>query len=102
MRIKWPWLFKTILKKYAAITIFPFIFTKEEVTDKVMLHEKVHLMQQIRFAIVFFYIAYIAQYIFYRIKYRDHNNVAVLYINQTTPSDQKGRLLCWSGNRLRI
>lgn len=73
MIIKCDWLFIYILKGYAGITLWPFIFVKSTTTTKIIEHEKVHYQQQKKLLVVFFYIAYISQYLFYLVKYRNHD-----------------------------
>jgi hypothetical protein len=56
------------------ITIFPFIFIKhpglkEDATF--INHEKIHIRQQAELLIVFFYLAYIAEYLYLLIKYKN-------------------------------
>jgi len=70
--IKWDFLFNVFLKKYAAITLWPFIFIKSDCPPHILIHEKVHIKQQLAFWILGFYFIYILQYIFFYIKYRNH------------------------------
>lgn len=55
-------------KGYAAITIYPFIFTRR-IDPKIINHEKIHLKQQIELLIVFFYLLYFLEYIYLMFKY---------------------------------
>jgi len=68
-------LFKTILKGYAGITIYPFIFLKYNENEdsnyaiKVN-HERIHLKQQLETLIVIFYLIYIINYLFNLLIYK--------------------------------
>lgn len=48
------------------MAIFPFIFVKKnfEKDDILINHEKIHLKQQIELLIIFFYLAYLIEWIF--------------------------------------
>ena len=52
-------------KGYKAITIWPFIFVREECSfDEVDLnHEKIHGKQQLELLIIFFYLIYLVEWI---------------------------------------
>ena len=53
----------------SAITLFPFIILngKHLKDDKILInHEKIHIRQQIELIIIFFYIQYVSEYLFYR------------------------------------
>lgn len=69
--------FRFFHKKYAAMTIWPFIFVKEEVYkfDKVMInHEKIHLLQQIELLIFPFFIWYLIEFLIKLIRHRSWDN----------------------------
>ena len=69
--IAWPWLFEKILKGYAGITLFPFIFVKnKDTSESLITHEKIHIKQQLIYLVIFFYIRYLLEYCIFRIKYR--------------------------------
>ena len=51
-------------KGYKAITIWPFIFTKEDLNNVDLNHEKIHGRQQLELLIIPFYIIYLIEYIF--------------------------------------
>ena len=60
--------------KINGITLYPFIFIKkpEDKKNRVLIyHEKIHLKQQLELLIVFFYIAYVAEYYYHLIKLKD-------------------------------
>lgn len=60
----------------AGMAIFPFILLKEESykMDKELInHEKIHLRQQLELLIFPFYMFYLFNYLFNRIKYENHN-----------------------------
>ena len=66
--------FRFFHKKYAAMTIWPFIFVKEKVykLDKFMInHEKIHLLQQIELGILPFFLWYLTEFIINLIRYRN-------------------------------
>ena len=50
-------------KGFTAITIFPFIFTKD-LGEETVSHEKIHLRQQIELLIIPFYIWYLIEALF--------------------------------------
>ncbi len=61
--------------KINGITLYPFIFIKnpEDKTNKVLInHEKIHIKQQLELLIIFFYIAYVAEYYYHLLKVKDH------------------------------
>jgi len=66
------WLFKYILKGYAGITLFPFIFVKSGVSKTLIKHEQVHIKQQKKYFIIGFYIRYMFEYIANLVKYKNH------------------------------
>jgi len=53
-----------------AITIFPFIFIKDEGHDVVINHESIHFKQQRELLVIFFYLLYVYDWIVGLIKYR--------------------------------
>ncbi|WP_419870221.1 hypothetical protein [Chryseobacterium sp. CT-SW4] len=61
--------------KINGITLFPFIFLRnsEDRKNKVLInHEKIHLRQQLELLVVFFYIAYLAEYYYWLFRLKDH------------------------------
>lgn len=58
---------------YFAITIFPFIFHKGELTDSDLRHERTHLWQQMALLVVPFYLLYFIFWIVNLIRYRDQH-----------------------------
>lgn len=50
-------------KGYKAVTIWPFIFCRGELTDIDVNHEKIHGRQQLELLIILFYIIYGIEYI---------------------------------------
>ena len=52
-------------KRFVGITIFPFILFKDRqyATDVKINHEQIHIQQQLELLVVFFYIAYILNFI---------------------------------------
>jgi hypothetical protein len=64
-------------KKYAGITIFPFIFFKHKkyLEDKVLVnHEKIHIWQQLELLVIPFYLLYVFFYLYNFLKYRNHDD----------------------------
>jgi len=60
--------------KIRGITLYPFIFIKntEDKENKVLInHEKIHLRQQLELLIIFFYIAYVAEYYYHFFTLKD-------------------------------
>ncbi len=58
-----------------AITLWPFILlqNKELAEDKTLLiHEQIHLKQQLEMLIIGFYLLYLIEYLMYRIKGNNH------------------------------
>jgi hypothetical protein len=65
--------FRFFHKKYAAMTIWPFIFVKKEIykLDKLMInHERIHLSQQLELLIIPFFIWYIFEFLIKLIRYK--------------------------------
>lgn len=61
-------------KKFSAFTVFPFIFirNKEDRNNKELInHEKIHLEQQKELLFIFFFIAYLAAYLYLLIKIKN-------------------------------
>ena len=56
-----------------AITLFPFIFIKDEGDPVVLNHESIHIKQQAELLVIFFYLLYVFDWIAGLIKYRDLN-----------------------------
>ena len=67
-----PWFTKlmSVFIDVCAITLFPFIISKEEMDDKTLNHEKIHIAQQAELLVIFFYLLYvfyfIENYLFYK------------------------------------
>lgn len=73
--IQFPLLFKFIIgEQFRAVAMYPFIIVKdkEEFTPVLLQHERIHLRQQLELFLVFFYIIYTAEYLWYRVQYRNH------------------------------
>lgn len=59
----------------SGMTIFPIIFlrSKELKNDvRIMNHERIHIRQQVEMLVIPFYIIYLIEYIFGRLKYKSH------------------------------
>jgi len=54
-----------------AITLWPFIIAREEMSEDVLNHESIHIAQQKELLVVFFYLLYGWDYLKGIIKYRD-------------------------------
>ncbi|MDO4763505.1 MAG: hypothetical protein Q4A00_03895 [Flavobacteriaceae bacterium] len=62
--------------KILGIAIFPFILLskKELKNNKILLnHEKIHFRQQLELGIIFFYLWYAIEFLFYFIKYKNRH-----------------------------
>lgn len=60
--------------KINGITLYPFIFIKkpEDKRNRVLInHEKIHLRQQLEMLIIFFYVAYLAEYYYHLFKLKN-------------------------------
>lgn len=49
---------------YKAVTIWPFIFTRSELSNVDLNHEKIHGRQQLELLVILFYIIYGIEYLF--------------------------------------
>jgi hypothetical protein len=59
----------------SGMTLFPFILIHKKslpLNEQLLNHERIHLQQQIELLILPFYIWYLAEYICYRLKGKDH------------------------------
>tara|TARA_B100000214_G_scaffold354443_1_gene311346 strand:+ start:1503 stop:1844 length:342 start_codon:yes stop_codon:yes gene_type:complete len=54
-----------------AITLWPFIISREEMSEDVLNHETIHIAQQKELFVLFFYILYSWDYLIGLIKYKD-------------------------------
>ena len=64
------------LLPYAALALYPFILLrdKEQQHNKVLVHhERIHHRQQLEMLILPFYLAYVLNYFFNLLKYRQHD-----------------------------
>lgn len=55
----------------AAITLYPFIIARKEMSEDVLRHESIHIAQQKELLVVFFYLLYGLDYLRGLIKFRD-------------------------------
>jgi hypothetical protein len=55
----------------AAITLFPFIISRDEMSDDVLQHETIHILQQKELFVVFFYMLYVWDYLKGMVKYKN-------------------------------
>lgn len=67
-----PSLFKYLIKQNAiAIALWPFIIVKHPVLKydaRIINHERIHLRQQLEMAVIFFYLWYVLEFLYYFIK----------------------------------
>ena len=68
MVIEWKWLFENVMKGWAGITIWPFIFVKDKSNERLLRHEKCHIRQQTKGLVIGFYIKYLYEYFLGRIR----------------------------------
>ena len=67
-----PWFTKlmSVFIDVYAITLFPFIISKEEMDETTLNHEKIHIEQQKELLVIFFYLLYafyfVENYLFYK------------------------------------
>ena len=61
----------SIVVDITAITLYPFIISHDEMSDDVLRHETIHILQQKELFVVFFYILYVWDWLVGLIKYRD-------------------------------
>ena len=54
-----------------AITLWPFIISREEMSEDVLNHESIHIAQQKELLVLFFYLLYGWDYLVGLIKYKD-------------------------------
>jgi len=54
-----------------AITLWPFIISREEMSEDVLTHETIHIAQQKELLVLFFYLLYGWDYLIGLVKYRD-------------------------------
>ncbi len=54
-----------------AITIFPFIISKEQMSETVLNHETIHIHQQKELLVIGFYLLYLFYYLVGYVKYKD-------------------------------
>lgn len=64
-----------VLRSTSAIALWPFILIRPNVerTPELIHHERIHLQQQLELLLIFFYLFYLVEYIFYRSKGFSHN-----------------------------
>jgi hypothetical protein len=97
--VKSDLLFKTVLKGYSGITIFPFIFVNDKSDKTLIAHEKVHYWQQLAWLIIPFFIWYLIQYLFYLIKFR---NADLAYLSISFERDAYVATEGYSGYNQRV
>ena len=68
----------SVFIKIYAITLWPFIFFKDEGNEIVLNHERIHIAQQRELLVVFFYLLYVSFWLFNLMKYKD---IGLAYYN---------------------
>lgn len=68
-----PWFTKlvSVVIDVYAITLFPFIISKEPMGPETLNHETIHIKQQAELFVIFFYLLYVAYYFIGLVKYKD-------------------------------
>jgi hypothetical protein len=61
----------SVVVDITAITLYPFIISREEMSEDVLCHESIHIAQQKELLVLFFYILYGWDYLKGIIKFRD-------------------------------
>jgi hypothetical protein len=57
----------------SGLAFFPFVFTKYKKPNQVFInHEKIHLRQQLELGLLFFYLWYLVEYLFYFVEHKNH------------------------------
>ncbi|MCO5248056.1 MAG: hypothetical protein M9887_03790 [Chitinophagales bacterium] len=82
--ILFPWIIKKLVKSWtASITIFPFIFIRNEqlrANTILINHEKIHIRQQIEMLILLFYLWYVIEFlmkwIIYKSSFTAYQNIS--------------------------
>ena len=64
--------FLSIFINVYAITLFPFVISREELDDETKNHEKIHFRQQLELLVIPFYFLYALFFICGWLKYRDN------------------------------
>ena len=68
-----PWFTKlmSVVIDVYAITLFPFIISKEEMDPETLNHETIHIHQQMELLVIGFYLLYVYYYLVGLAKYKD-------------------------------
>ena len=69
----------SIFINISAITLFPFIISRDEMSDVTIRHEKIHIEQQRELLVIFFYILYVWYWLAGKVK-RMNNDEAYMNI----------------------
>ncbi len=87
--------------KFAAITLFGLVFTRDRrnVTPTLLCHELIHCQQQLEWLYILFFVLYLAEWLFYLIRFRGDSYRAYraisfereAYANQCTTNYLKRR-----------
>ena len=63
-------------KAYSAAAFWPIVIIRnlEMAQPHIINHEQIHLKQQIELGLIIFYLVYFSEYLYYRIKGKNHND----------------------------
>ena len=67
---KVPGIMSIVISVYA-ITLWPFIFFRDNGNETTLRHESIHIRQQTELLVIFFYILYVWDWLLGMVKYRD-------------------------------
>lgn len=73
--------------RFDAMVVWPFVFVKDDVSDKVINHERIHARQQIEMLVIFFFMWYVVEWLIRKIfgngiAYRNISFEREAYLNQ--------------------
>jgi len=84
-----------------AITLFPFIISKEKMDDITLNHEKIHIAQQKELLVVFFYFLYVYYFIENYLFYKDTHTAYMMIPFEREAYEHDGDL-SYLSNRKRF
>ena len=71
--IEGGWWWKVIPRVNRAMSLFPFVLVRKGMSNPVLIqHERIHLVQQLELLILPFYLWYLAEYLWHRLKGKNH------------------------------
>jgi hypothetical protein len=75
MILVYPWLFKLLVRKGTkAMALFPFILLRDaklKQDTNLILHERIHLKQQLELLVLPFYVIYGVEFLIHLVRYKD-------------------------------